>query len=498
MVFFLLIFSSAFAQKSEVNPNGLNKFYYPDGKISSEGSMKEGKPEGYWKTYYKNGVLKSEGNRVDHLLDGSWKFYSDSGHVKNAYYYKKGKKDSLQKTIFPNGKLEAEENYKEDKKNGLSVFYDEFGHKIKTVNFIESVENGYAKEFVNDTLVVKMSLYKNGYIVKEESINRIDKKGLKQGVWKRYYSNDMVQWEGNYLNGKKNGFFKEYDLEGKVIQKDEYENDVPVVKTVKETVKLDFKKEYYPNGQIKKQGGYNHNSPEGIFIEYAEDGTITGTTTFRNGIKWKQGLIDPAGLEQGPWKEFYEGGQLKSEGSYNNGKKDGPWKYYFEDGKQEQIGAYINGKPDGPWKWYYQSGKILREENYQKGKEEGTMKEYADSSGKVISEGNYVNGKEEGIWKYKIGDYSAEGSYADGKLDGIWKHYYATGTKSFEGAFIEGLENGLHKYYYPSGRLKYESNFRLGLRDGLWRNYTEDGIIELTITYKDDQELRLDNVKISQ
>ena len=46
-----------------INPNGYNKFYYDNGKVSSEGTMRDGKPDGYWKTYSQNGIIKSEGNR---------------------------------------------------------------------------------------------------------------------------------------------------------------------------------------------------------------------------------------------------------------------------------------------------------------------------------------------------------------------------------------------------------------------------------------------------
>ena len=46
------------AQKKQVNPNGYNKFYYPNGQISSEGMMRNGKPDGYWITYYVTGIKK--------------------------------------------------------------------------------------------------------------------------------------------------------------------------------------------------------------------------------------------------------------------------------------------------------------------------------------------------------------------------------------------------------------------------------------------------------
>jgi len=63
------------------NPNGYNKFYYPNGKLSSEGPMRDGKPDGYWKTYHTNGNIKSEGNRKDFQLDSTWKFYNDKGKL---------------------------------------------------------------------------------------------------------------------------------------------------------------------------------------------------------------------------------------------------------------------------------------------------------------------------------------------------------------------------------------------------------------------------------
>ena len=62
---FILIISCVFTITDifaqEVNPNGLNTFYYPNGKVSSQGTMLNGKPNGYWKTFYENGNIKSAG-----------------------------------------------------------------------------------------------------------------------------------------------------------------------------------------------------------------------------------------------------------------------------------------------------------------------------------------------------------------------------------------------------------------------------------------------------
>ncbi len=65
----------------KINPNGYNQFFYDDGTLASEGSMRDGKPDGYWKNYYEDGLLKSEGNRENFLLDSLWRFYDDEGKL---------------------------------------------------------------------------------------------------------------------------------------------------------------------------------------------------------------------------------------------------------------------------------------------------------------------------------------------------------------------------------------------------------------------------------
>ena len=54
--------------QNTVSPNGYNVFYYENGNISSEGTMRNGKPDGYWKAYYTNNVIKSEGNRKNYFI----------------------------------------------------------------------------------------------------------------------------------------------------------------------------------------------------------------------------------------------------------------------------------------------------------------------------------------------------------------------------------------------------------------------------------------------
>ena len=121
----------------DVNPNGYNKFYYDNGKISSEGTMRDGKPDGYWKTYSVNGMLKSEGNRKDFQLDSIWKFYSEMGKLAFEFSYKEGKKNGSKKTYdTKDGALTMSESYVNDTKDGPTTMYYKDGKVKETIPFV--------------------------------------------------------------------------------------------------------------------------------------------------------------------------------------------------------------------------------------------------------------------------------------------------------------------------------------------------------------------------
>ena len=94
--FFLFLSFQTFSQSD------YQVFNYPNGNISSEGTLRDGKPDGYWKTYYENGQLKSEGNRANFLLDGIWRFFSETGDTTLIINYNKGVKQGIRYTFSEN------------------------------------------------------------------------------------------------------------------------------------------------------------------------------------------------------------------------------------------------------------------------------------------------------------------------------------------------------------------------------------------------------------
>lgn len=485
------------AQPQITNPNGYNKFYFDNGKISSEGTLRDGKPDGYWKTYFMNGKLKSEGNRVNFLLDSTWKFYNEEGKLVLTYMYKQGKKNGFKKTYDPKEDyLVQEENYVADIKQGYTNIYYKNGKLRQKINFIEGKEEGMSYEYAEDGTIITLTEYKYGFIRKQERINRRDENG-KQGIWKEFYDNGVIKTEGTYSDDKKDGYFKEYNDRGGLVNTTKYVGGV-LQKNVPELARVDIKNDYHPNGKLKYSGGFKEGDiAEGVHRTYDSTGKILEARVYRDGELLGVGIVDERGNEQGPWKEYHPNGKLKGEGEFKDAKRIGPWEFFHPNGKVEQKGVYDKkGKAQGTWKWYYEDGNLLREEVYVNDLREGMMTEYSDS-GSVITKGEYVEGLREGKWVYELGDYREEGVYKGDRRDGVWHHYYTPGgTRRFEGSYLDGTPEGKHTYYYPNKKVMMEGKYSAGGKEGDWRYYSEDGTLFLTITFQNDKEIKFDGVKI--
>jgi len=496
LISLLTIFGIKIYGQNKITPDGYNILYYSNGKKSSEGTMKNGKPDGYWITYYENGMIKSEGNRKNYELDSIWKFYNSAGKKTMEIAYKQGKKNGIRKTFDENETIE--ENFTEDIKQGYTFYYFPEGMIKQKIYFKDGLEDGTSFEYDKKGILNTLTVYKKGFVVSKDNINRFDYNGLKRGLWKEFYENGMVKNECTYLDGKKNGFMKEYSKEGNLSKIEKYINDEKQL-DAPELKNYELKYDYYPNGKVKVAGSYYNNKAEGIRREYSQDGKIEKSYVLKDGKVTGMGIIDENGWKQGKWKEYYDDGSLKQEGVYLNTRKTGEWKFYYPGAGTllEQTGTYDkNGKPEGEWKWFYESGNIRRIENYNEGIENGIIEEKTDS-GMVVIKGNYVDGQEDGLWKYQIEGYREEGKYEDGKRTGNWKHYYPNGNLSFEGNFDDGQPNGVHKYFWENGNIKMIGNFIMGLKDGDWNRYNSDESLMITTFYKNGREISYDGVRLT-
>ncbi|MEI7980664.1 MAG: hypothetical protein WCI71_03365 [Bacteroidota bacterium] len=488
-----------FAQNSLIQIRK-QQYYYQDGKLSSEGNLKNGKPEGYWISYYESGKIKSEGNRKNFELDSLWKFYNEEGKLVLEIEYKNGKKNGIKSSYLD--KEIIRENFKNDIKEGYTMYLYTNGKIKQDVPFIKGLEQGFGREYGTDGTIITLTEYKRGFIVDRLRINRKDENGRKQGRWYIFFSSGKIQTEGYYKDDKKNGYFKEYAENGDLLKISKY-NDGVLEPEAKEIQKLDIRNEYYPNGKVKTSAMFRNGIQEGVKRIYDSTGRVQQSFIFQNGNVISEGIVRDDGNKDGPWKDFYPDGNLKAEGIYDNGRQTGEWRYYHPNGKLEQSGRFNKqGKPEGSWKWYFDTGFLLKEESYHSGLRDGLATTY-DETGKVIEEGEFVNGNEDGPWFEQIGDTYIRGTYRDGLRNGIWSYYYIDydGVKwdslcYFKGNFVEDNPDGKHIYYWDNGKVRDEGLYIMGKREGDWIKYNYDGTLFMIITYKDGIEIRYDGIKI--
>ena len=94
IIFILIIFGiSGYSQINEELKEGYQVFKYPNGTVSSEGLIKNGKPDGFWKSYYVTSIKKSEGRYTSFKLDSIWLFYDQVSDTTDKISYLFGKKN---------------------------------------------------------------------------------------------------------------------------------------------------------------------------------------------------------------------------------------------------------------------------------------------------------------------------------------------------------------------------------------------------------------------
>ncbi len=472
-------------------------YYYESGAKSSEGYLKAGQPEGYWKSYYRNGNLKAEGNRKGYQLDGPWLFYAEDGRKTVEINYAQGKKNGLRKSFDPQGRLVKTEPFKEDMLQGFAQEFYPTGELKKEIPYVDNLKKGAGYVYEKDGRVIVLHTYKANVLTKEQRINRKDESGQKQGLWIDFYDSKMIRIEGPYVNNLKNGYWKYYQPNGNLIRVEKWVMG-ELIENAGEVAKIEVKKRLHPGtGNLAFRGTYRNGKPEGVHREYNTEGEVIAGKVYSNGIVLFEGIVDEEGRKQGPWKEYYETGELKAEGKYRDDLKVQTWKYYYRNGKVEQKGDYMRGLPEGKWTWNYESGITWREEEFVSGLEDGPSIEYNDT-GAVIAQGGYIEGLKEGLWFLQINDHREEGPYFEDLRNGVWKHYYLNnGQLRFEGAFENGQASGLHSFYYLNGRLKERGNYVGGIKDGVWEYLDEDGKKIITIEYKGGEEVRYNGKKIS-
>ena len=98
-------------------------------------------------------------------------------------------------------------------------------------------------------------------------------------------------------------------------------------------------------------------------------------------------------IKNGPASEWFDNGQKRYEGFYNENKKAGLWKYYsYFTGHLFSYGEFYNDKRTGVWTNVDSTGEKTATFTYRDGKKHGEFVLYTDY-GRIYKKGRYEHGE---------------------------------------------------------------------------------------------------------
>jgi antitoxin component YwqK of YwqJK toxin-antitoxin module len=213
-----------------------NEIYQEDIKIA-EGKLDSGGiKQGQWIEYYLDGSKKGEGIYKDGQKEGKWTYYTLKGTIEQTGTFKKGIPEGEWLWYYTNGFLRRREEFSRGNLNGEYIEKDSSGNEIIKGNYSE---------------------------------------GVLEGNW-RYELNDHIE-EGSYVGGEKNGIWRWFYFQDELAFEGEFNMGVPVGRH----------KLWYQNGQLKERGLYESGVKEGDWQYYDEIGTLKMTINFKSGEMYK-------------------------------------------------------------------------------------------------------------------------------------------------------------------------------------------------------------------
>ena len=202
-----------------------------------------------------------------------------------------------------------------------------------------------------------------------QNYNQTDSKGRRQGVWKVYYANGQLRYEGEFKNDKCKGVFRYFDEQGNLVATNDFEKSGEKA----------FNKTYAPNGRViatgyyvnqKKEGGwkyYDKTTGQLLLFEENKNGKVDGWSKLynpNNGVLAEE-IEYEEGIPEGQCRKYSDTGVLVMECIYHNGKLNGPAKTYYSNTALKEEGQYANGVKVGTWKTYNEDGDVIAVDQFE-------------------------------------------------------------------------------------------------------------------------------------
>jgi antitoxin component YwqK of YwqJK toxin-antitoxin module len=181
-----------------------------------------------------------------------------------------------------------------------------------------------------------------------EAQNKIDKDGLKTGIWKGVYENGKLRYQGQFEADFPVGTFTYYYNSG------ELKMTLTWINNFESQAKL-----YYQNKELMAEGNYLNKKRTGNWITYGANKVKVTEGNYLSGKKYEL------------WKTFYPNGKVSEEVNFEADLEEGDFKSYFETGELRQKAFYVDGYRSGKTTLYYGSGSVRIKGQFKKDVKDG-------------------------------------------------------------------------------------------------------------------------------
>lgn len=444
------------------------KTNYPNGQLSREVSIIDGKKEGQFKYYDYYGNLTSvELYKNDELVDSICNYFSN-GQIKSITHIANGKADGLylEYNIFGDFIREGLHQDGEYHKEWYGYLFD--GQKEYESYFLNGERHGFQTSYTIHGKLENWSEYDKGKIIANIFIDTngliIDRFGEYDGSINLHNPNGKyIRMKGNYKNGNADGLFEWVNPAGQTMTKGSYINDE----------RSGDWKWYHLNGKLSTEVTYLNGERHGEEINYHFNGVKKSTYTFEHGSY------------EGSSTRWHDNGKVYMTGSYLNDERHGKWLYYNPSGELFCIRYYDQGIFTS-YSYLDKNGNEVPPIYLKKNELE--VKTYF-KNGKLAQQHKRVNGEIEGKYMtyYSNGQIFEDNTYQFGEAIGKQVDYYPNGKLKSEIEYVKGFAHGKSIEYHANGQKEIEENYLYGVKDGEVLIYDETGKLKHRYLYFNDE-----------
>jgi len=356
-----------------------------------------------------------------------------------------------------------------------------FGQSRKNIDDL-ILKGGYLYDR-NSLKLYTGTVYKNSNESKLKLFEVKYLRGQRNGFYREWYPNGEKKIIGEYQKGLMNGSWSYFDSNEKLKFKGQYKNGngQTLIKTIQVPIEgIDSRYTLYVNSNFQKEMEvflFNNNWDGSIIFLY-EDNQKYGSGQYKNGKRngrwswWyengrnKEIIYWESGKKVGSYKKWYENGKLASKIYYDDDKKNGFASAWYINGVKKYEGIYRQGLMDGRWIYWDQNNRIQNEENYEYGLKSGISISFYNN-GQKKEQSNWLDGEKHGSWNYwsQDGDLLFYCNYKKSKKYGTGRVKNLVTSNIYEGEWLNDKKHGYGILLYPDGRV-----FK-----GEWKNDEKNG-----------------------